>query len=605
MVSHVLTSHCKFGMEICTVTPLEAFKLWSAAAPGVDPCSDPGSGLDGPDMEKCFSLKQEDFEFVSQAKYSCISKTFPLLSVQFTSPNIVVSGPSFMIHQFEKQLQSLSSHTSVPTDLQPFFPFLKSAVGTKLLQNFICMHNCPAVVYTASNAMYLLCDNDEVSVTSAAEAAAAIHKELLCKNIPICKSHNMEFSELCQKIMADHKVHISFDSNNATLIGFKDDVNNSADIMHSFIKKHSESHDYCLMAVTLDNGIWKLLQSRSWWKSVISGKETQISDSALDTMTSTITICGPPDIAQVVNSRIAKFKSDIKKTQIIYTKPVHIESSAMKSMVSQIESRHDVSIAFQMISNYEPRAADALSNDKNGSVNASCNNVYVVRTKENKKIAVWVGDITNFKADVMVNAANEDLKHIGGVALAIADKGGSIIQESSDAYIREHRRPLKVGEVFITTAVGSLPCKALVHAVGPKWHGGCNNEERLLFSACLNSLLKAADYTSIVLPAISGGIFGYPFLECAETLFKGVIEFSSRHPTVNLNEINFILSGQLEAKKFIDVAQKNVSFGLLLPDATSSTFLQCALPEKFPKYKSNISDYLHLHKGSLLDINVS
>ena len=78
------------------------------------------------------------------------------------------------------------------------------------------------------------------------------------------------------------------------------------------------------------------------------------------------------------------------------------------------------------------------------------------------------GDITEFRADVIVNAANEELKHIGGVADSVLKKGGQVIQQESDRYVRSHGS-LKPGEIWLSHVVGNLSCSALIHAVGPRW----------------------------------------------------------------------------------------------------------------------------------------
>merc|ERR1712100_136011 len=136
------------------------------------------------------------------------------------------------------------------------------------------------------------------------------------------------------------------------------------------------------------------------------------------------------------------------------------------------------------------------------------------------KIGEWtlqvrMGDLTVEKVDAIVNAANTSLDHASGLAGAIVKKGGRIIQDESDDLVRRRGR-LDDGGVCVTTA-GSLPCKKVIHAVGPVWHGGGYGEEMLLQMAARGSLDKAAElgFRSIALPAISSGIFGYPKPKCA------------------------------------------------------------------------------------------
>src|SRR5690349_17761204 len=96
-------------------------------------------------------------------------------------------------------------------------------------------------------------------------------------------------------------------------------------------------------------------------------------------------------------------------------------------------------------------------------------------------IALERGDLTEATVDAIVNAANAHLQHGGGVAGAIVRRGGRVIQDESDAWVRAngnagHARPALTG-------AGSLPAKAVIHAVGPVWRGGGQGEPEALRAA--------------------------------------------------------------------------------------------------------------------------
>ncbi|HPC56636.1 MAG TPA: macro domain-containing protein [Caldisericia bacterium] len=150
-----------------------------------------------------------------------------------------------------------------------------------------------------------------------------------------------------------------------------------------------------------------------------------------------------------------------------------------------------------------------------------------------KKIEVVIGDITNEKTDAIVNAANRNLSHGGGVAGAIVRKGGDIIQIESNKII-EKRGPLKTGEAVITRA-GNLPCKYVIHTVGPVWGEG--DEENKLKKAIESSLQVATEnlLKSISIPAVSCGIFGFPKKRGTEIIYKTVKDFlKNRETTIEL-----------------------------------------------------------------------
>jgi len=141
------------------------------------------------------------------------------------------------------------------------------------------------------------------------------------------------------------------------------------------------------------------------------------------------------------------------------------------------------------------------------------------------KIQIVKGDITKEVVDAIVNAANSYLKHGGGVAGAIVRKGGYEIQKESDEILRKNG-PVPTGEAVVTNA-GKLKARYVIHAVGPVWRGGKENEDSLLYNAVYNSLLRAKELglKSISIPAISTGIFGFPKERAAKIFEKAIRDF--------------------------------------------------------------------------------
>ena len=145
------------------------------------------------------------------------------------------------------------------------------------------------------------------------------------------------------------------------------------------------------------------------------------------------------------------------------------------------------------------------------------------------KVSVYKGDLTNERVDVIVNAANNFLRHDGGVANAILYKGGKVIETESNKIIRQCGS-LRDGDAVLTGA-GKLPCKKVIHAVGPDCGRVKLPQSRVLLrQACLNSLNVALEskMTSIALPAISSGSYGMPKDACAKIMFDAVEEFVRR-----------------------------------------------------------------------------
>lgn len=155
-------------------------------------------------------------------------------------------------------------------------------------------------------------------------------------------------------------------------------------------------------------------------------------------------------------------------------------------------------------------------------------------------INIVEGDITQEEVDAIVNAANSELIHGGGVAGVIAKRGGPQVQKESNDYVRKFGS-VETGNVAVTSG-GNLKCKYLIHAVGPIWRGGNKDEEKLLYNAVYNSLKKAEELklNSIALPAISAGIYGYPIEKAVLIYKKAVFDFVNNNPMF-LKDIRFVI----------------------------------------------------------------
>jgi len=148
------------------------------------------------------------------------------------------------------------------------------------------------------------------------------------------------------------------------------------------------------------------------------------------------------------------------------------------------------------------------------------------------------GDITRMAVDAIVNAANSGLLGGGGVDGAIHGAGGPAIMEACRA-IRDSQGGCPTGEAVITTG-GLLAAPYVIHAVGPVWRGGGDNEDALLASAYRNSVRLAAEkgLRTLAFPNISTGIYGFPRERAVDIAIAAVRE--ALHTAPSIEQVTFV-----------------------------------------------------------------
>lgn len=166
-----------------------------------------------------------------------------------------------------------------------------------------------------------------------------------------------------------------------------------------------------------------------------------------------------------------------------------------------------------------------------------------------QKLQIAQGDLTQEHVDAIVNAANEHLMHGGGVAAAISQRGGPQIQVESSAWVAEHGLVSHAEPAY--TGAGRLPCKYVIHAVGPVWGEG--DEDRKLAAAVNGSLQLASrlELVSIAFPAISTGIFGFPKERAARIILVAIRDYLASQPDSSLKLVRLTLYDQPTTEAFL------------------------------------------------------
>jgi len=171
---------------------------------------------------------------------------------------------------------------------------------------------------------------------------------------------------------------------------------------------------------------------------------------------------------------------------------------------------------------------------------------------EGTEIHLEQGDLTESKAEAIVNAANNRLLMGGGVAGVIKRRGGATIEKEAVS-----KGPISVGEATITQA-GNLKAKYVIHAavMGMDFKTDAQKIKKAIF----NTLRRAREQkiSTVALPALGTGVGGFPYLESAQVMLGETKKFLKNNPA-SFKRITFVLYGDAAFKAFQEVFQASLN----------------------------------------------
>lgn len=164
-------------------------------------------------------------------------------------------------------------------------------------------------------------------------------------------------------------------------------------------------------------------------------------------------------------------------------------------------------------------------------------------------LRVYVGDITRFEGDAIVNAASPGLLGGGGVDGAIHRAAGPDLLRECYAIMRERNGiEVPIGSA-IATAAGNLAVRYVIHTVGPVWHSGVCDEIsqlRSCYQACMQ-IVHQLGLRSVAFPAISNGAYGVPIAYSAPIVFENLRDERDV-------DISLVFYSEYDANEFLGAA---------------------------------------------------
>ena len=516
-----------------------------------------------------FDQDPETFYFLTQVKLPQMSSQLTRIQISKDPhiPSLTLRGMKKDVIQFQSELQKLGVHAKVNIELQPhILNYLRTQDGQCQLQNHLSQAKVQAALYVTSQGVQtLLCESVHVDAVRSVATYLATVLSVAQHKMPLSfESEQENYLQLCQTCEKQHHVKVSHAGNVLVVAGMKPGVDSCSTELCKFILNSCMVEEH----IAIERGELRLLFShmKAKWDTIAKNCETsefvvKLSVPQLqpddDESISEIQLRGERDCVKKISLQISKLQGSIcKQSEVIEQADIEfLTSDKARTYLDGIEFRDHVIIEVAVpVSSPTPTLSHAVDTQHFLKCQA--------KFSEITNFYLYIGDISEFSgADVIVNAANIELKHIGGVALALLKKGGPVIQEESTHYVRSHGN-LKPGDAWLTTKVGNLPCKALVHVVGPKWSGNNDRREsRILEDACMQALQKSSreqKYRSIAFPTVSAGVYGFPIDKCAVCMVKTILKFS-KTPS-NLKDIIVVIhtSKSPDADLFISALKQNL-----------------------------------------------
>nr|XP_020635228.1 poly [ADP-ribose] polymerase 14-like isoform X1 [Pogona vitticeps] len=402
------------------------------------------------------------------------------------------------------------------------------------------------------------------------KAEKQMKKDLAYKRIPLEDQQlttKREWKDLCQRLLKKYnsvdEIVIIDDSlvleekAEVTIAGYTTQVGHVYQELSDFVEKNTQIVKVIPLKSVVVVQFMEKEKGNIWHDLKRKGVKIKFEEEAKER---NIVLSGPKVEVMKAATVVEEMLSSVHSTKVVFDKP------GVKDFFKQREHSYvnEVKTSFGCLILLQKNGA---SEEKVGSPHAkiTLNTGVVVEARK--------GDLTRFPADVVVNASNEELKHIGGLAEALSRAAGPELQAECNRLIKKHGS-LKPGCAVITDA-WKLPCKQIVHAVGPRWDSSEKEKCAYLLKKVVKESLKWAEtynHNSIAIPAVSSGIFGFPVKECAHCIVTAVKETLEEYSETGcLKQVYLVDVSEDTVQVFSDALNEVFRGGLPRPESPAQS----------------------------------
>lgn len=484
-----------------------------------------------------YILKQEGLQKAAQDISPDMS-----LSYDDGSQMITITGLPAEVFQtkswiLEKQMGMSKKQIDVPPGL---LDFLNTVDPMDMSQDLFTSQGITAIYGIEDKRVMLLGSSDRVLADAQSKMKQVLSLQTLdVEDQEVLKRH--DWVSLNQQLLDTYNsskkktvtIQIHPDRRNKiTVAGFLTPVNEISSSLREFIVNYSQVQE----TIRVKSGaVVQFIDKKKSqdWKSIAKANDVKVH---FDEVRSKILLAGARVHVQKAKSCFLEMTGALSTDILTVDKPGAKKYflSAGGMVLSTVMS--ELSCVVMLRPDNQPEEVEDSYEVEDGSCYCK------VRTASGVLVSVIKADICRFSVDAVVNAANEELQHIGGLALALLKAAGPELQRVSNDYISRNRK-LRPGEAVVTRAF-NLPCKHVVHAVGPRFSDSDEKTSVSRLKRAVKESLRQAETVScstVALPAISSGVFGFPVELCAETIAQSVREFcDSPGGPQSLTEIHLV-----------------------------------------------------------------